>query len=128
MISIAEANRISLSHTCPAAAVRLPLAELQGRILAEDVVAVEAVPAVPTSIMDGYAVVSADGAGEFPVAGDGSRAGGRRTGAVSPGSVCYITTGAPVPDGADAVVMIEVPPHPPPSARGARRAAWRERS
>ena len=67
MISIAEANRISLSHTCPAAAVRLPLAELQGRILAEDVVAVEAVPAVPTSIMDGYAVVSADGAGEFPV-------------------------------------------------------------
>ena len=108
MISIAEANRISLSHTSTAAAVRLPLAELQGRILAEDVVAVEAVPAVPTSIMDGYAVVSADGAGEFPVTGDGSRAGGRRTGAVSPGSVCYITTGAPVPDGADAVVMIEV--------------------
>eukprot|EP00960_Hanusia_phi_P051013 760554-Hanusia_phi.AAC.5 len=58
--------------------------------------------------MDGYAVLSSDGAGEFEVVGS-SRAGGAGGAgtAVSPGTVCYITTGAPLPAGADAVVMVE---------------------
>jgi hypothetical protein len=42
---------------------------VQGRVLAEDVMAQEPIPAVPTSIMDGYAVVAEDGAGEFDIVG-----------------------------------------------------------
>ena len=56
--------------------------------------------------MDGYAVVSSDGAGEFNIVGS-SRAGASEGVSVSAGSVCYITTGAPLPAGADAVVMVE---------------------
>lgn len=75
-------------------------------MLCEDVVSRETLPAVPTSIVDGYAVVSSDGEGEFAICG-GSRAGAEGAPSVTPGSVCYITTGAPVPAGADAVVMVE---------------------
>ena len=42
---------------------------VQGRVLAADVTAQEPIPAVPTSIMDGYAVVAADGAGDFDIVG-----------------------------------------------------------
>eukprot|EP00961_Rhodomonas_salina_P281740 3807077-Rhodomonas_salina.1 len=63
MISIAEANRISLELTEPMKPVEKPIGELEGCILAQDVIAPEPVPTVPTSIMDGYAVVSSDGAG-----------------------------------------------------------------
>lgn len=56
-------------------------------------------------VQDGYAVLSSDGAGSFPVTG------AVRCGAVgaevAAGSVAYITTGAPIPSGADAVVQIE---------------------
>ena len=41
----------------------------QGRVLAEDVMAQEPIPAVRTSIMDGYAVVAEDGAGDFDIIG-----------------------------------------------------------
>ncbi len=76
-------------------------------MLCEDVVSRETLPAVPTSIVDGYAVISADGEGEFALCG-GSRAGASDPKiVVTRGNVCYITTGGPVPDGADAVVMVE---------------------
>jgi len=51
---------------------------VQGRVLCEDVFSCETIPAVPTSIVDGYAVVSSDGPGEFEIVG-GSRAGGANT-------------------------------------------------
>ena len=52
-------------------------------------------------------MVAADGPGEYPVVG-AARAGAPEPGlAVAPGAVAYITTGAPVPPGADAVVMVE---------------------
>lgn len=57
------------------------------------------------SLQDGYAVVASDGTGTFPLAGE-VRAGGAAV-TVAPGSVAYITTGAPVPAGADAVIQIE---------------------
>lgn len=106
MISIAEANRISLELTEPMKPVEKPIGELEGCILAQDVIAPEPVPTVPTSIMDGYAVVSSDGAGEFNIVAE-ARAGAASSVTVSPGNVAYITTGAPVPNGADAVVMVE---------------------
>lgn len=48
-------------------------------MLCEDVLSRETIPAVPTSIVDGYAVISSDGVGEFDIVG-GSRAGGAEAG------------------------------------------------
>ena len=56
--------------------------------------------------MDGYAVIAADGPGDYPQIGEVS-AGALAAFTVKPGTVAYITTGAPLPEGADAVVMIE---------------------
>jgi gephyrin len=106
MISIADATAKVLEITQMLDPVSLPLSSLAGAILAEDVLAQESVPAVPTSIMDGYAVVSSDGPGEYKLCGH-ARAGDSSEEAVTPGTVAYITTGAPIPKGADAVVMIE---------------------
>eukprot|EP00198_Chlamydomonas_reinhardtii_P008997 XP_001698334.1 molybdenum cofactor biosynthesis protein [Chlamydomonas reinhardtii] len=108
MISIPEAQDIVLSHTRPLGAVTVGLAGALGRVLAEEVRAPDSLPPFPASIKDGYAVVAADGVGEFPVVGE-SRAGHLDQLPVAPGSVAYITTGrgAPVPPGADAVVQVE---------------------
>ncbi|ONK72484.1 uncharacterized protein A4U43_C04F19910 [Asparagus officinalis] len=56
---------------------------------------------------DGYAVVASDGPGVYPVITE-SRAGNDGIGVVvTPGTVAYVTTGGPIPEGADAVVQIE---------------------
>ncbi|GFR45630.1 hypothetical protein Agub_g7038 [Astrephomene gubernaculifera] len=106
MISIPEAQDIVLSLTQPLGAVTVGLADALGRVLAEDVKAPDSLPPFPASIKDGYAVVASDGVGEFPVIGE-SRAGRLDDLPVRPGTVAYITTGAPVPPGADAVVQVE---------------------
>eukprot|EP00741_Cyanophora_paradoxa_P017171 tig00020960_g16583.t1 len=77
-----------------------------GRILAEDVRSPEAVPPFPASVKDGYAVAASQGAGVFRVVG-AVTAGRRPDFAVGGDGVAYITTGAPLPPGADAVVMVE---------------------
>lgn len=77
-----------------------------GRVLAEDVAADRDVPATARSVRDGYAVRSIDLPGELEVMGE-VRAGERFAAVVGPGQAVEIMTGAPVPAGADAVVMIE---------------------
>ena len=77
-----------------------------GHVLAEDVVARSPVPPFPASIKDGYAVLSADGPGVREVVGPVS-AGERPSIRVTPGCVARVTTGAPIPEGADAVVQVE---------------------
>ncbi|XP_075248893.1 gephyrin-like isoform X2 [Convolutriloba macropyga] len=77
-----------------------------GRILACDVYASDPLPPFPASIKDGYAVRSCDGVGVREVIGD-SNAGAMTTTEVVPGSVVRISTGAPLPPGADAVVQVE---------------------
>lgn len=77
-----------------------------GRVLAEDIRADRDQPAVSRSIRDGFAVRSADLPGELRVVGE-VRAGERFDRAVGPGEAVEIMTGAPVPPGADAVVMVE---------------------
>ena len=77
-----------------------------GAILAADIAAQEPLPPFPASTKDGYAVVAADGPGDYPLVGEVS-AGALADFAVEPGTVAYITTGAPLPAGADAIVMIE---------------------
>lgn len=87
---------------------RVALAQALGCVLAEDVSASAPIPAFPTSIMDGFAVCSSDGPGRFPVDFlEGSTAGNPVRTRLPQGKVRYITTGAPLPEGADAVVTVE---------------------
>jgi molybdopterin molybdotransferase len=77
-----------------------------GRVLAETVTMDRDSPAVSRSARDGYAVRSADLPGELEVIGE-VRAGQQFTGVAGAGQAVEIMTGAPVPDGTDAVVMVE---------------------
>ena len=82
------------------------LAEAAGRVLAEEIPADRDYPPFPRSARDGFAVRAADLPGELRVIGE-VRAGEFFTGTVGPGEAVEIMTGAPLPDGADAVVMVE---------------------
>ncbi len=106
MLPVDQALEIVLAHTQPLSTETVGLYDALGRILAVDAVAQEPLPPFRASIVDGFAVVAADGPGVYPVIGEAT-AGRLPTFSVAPGSVAYITTGAPLPDGADAVVMVE---------------------
>ncbi|MFT5831058.1 MAG: molybdopterin molybdotransferase, partial [Bacteroidia bacterium] len=87
----------------------VPIKEAAGRILSEEVVSDVDLPPFEKSMMDGYAVRSedtGDGAWSLRKLGE-SRAGEAFGGAVGPGECIAIYTGAEMPDGADAVVMVE---------------------
>ena len=87
----------------------MALAGAAGRVLAEALVADQALPGFDHRAMDGYAVDSSGFAGDGPVAAArrGESSAGKPAPALVPGSTCRIFTGAPVPAGADAVVMQE---------------------
>lgn len=94
-------------------AVNVPLSDSLGRVLATDVVAAVDLPGFDNSAMDGYAVRSADVAGatsDSPVVLDVDgdiAAGDTRAQVLRPGAALRIMTGAPLPEGADAVVPVE---------------------
>lgn len=98
----------------PLEAERVPLLACAGRVLAEDVRAGFAVPGFARSAMDGYAILGEDtfGASEYdpiPLELLGvSLPGAPFHGRVGSGQAVRIMTGAPLPEGADAVVMAEV--------------------
>ncbi|XP_049918355.1 gephyrin a isoform X3 [Epinephelus moara] len=77
-----------------------------GRVLAQDIYAKDNLPPFPASVKDGYAVRAADGPGDRFIMGE-SQAGQQPTHTVMPGQVMRVTTGAPIPCGADAVVQVE---------------------
>jgi len=109
MISIAEAIDAVMSRVRPTGTERVPLHEAAGRILAAELAVREDVPGFDNSAMDGYAVRAADVASvpvELPVRGE-SRAGGPAPGALEAGAAMRIFTGAPLPPGADAIVIQE---------------------
>lgn len=94
-------------------AVRVPpaieesdLASAAGRVVAEAVAADRDSPAVARSVRDGFAVRAIDLPGRLQVIGE-VRAGDRFAGEVRAGQAVEIMTGAPIPKGADAVVMVE---------------------
>jgi molybdopterin molybdotransferase len=82
------------------------LAEAPGRVLAEDIAADRDYPPFDRSLRDGFAVRSADVPGTLRVVGE-VRAGTSFEGTTRPGEAVGIMTGAPVPAGLDAVIMIE---------------------
>jgi len=78
-----------------------------GRVLCQDVVAKDPLPPFPASIKDGYAVIAQDGVGVRKVRGEASAGCDPGMGELTTMEVIRINTGAPVPPGADAVVMVE---------------------
>jgi len=95
-----------LSARLFAPAESVPLECAAGRVLAEEIRADRDYPALARSVRDGFAVRAQDLPGTLRVIGE-VRAGDRFTGAVSAGEAVEIMTGAPVPRGADAIVMVE---------------------
>jgi molybdenum cofactor synthesis domain-containing protein len=78
----------------------------RGLVLAQEIIAAEPVPPFANTGLDGYAVRAADTPGTLRVVGE-LPAGRAPTTPVAPGEAIRIMTGAPMPDGADAVVMVE---------------------
>jgi molybdopterin molybdotransferase len=107
----AEAARLR-----PSGAEAVRLLRSPGRVLAEEVTADRDLPPFPRATRDGYALRAADLArlpAELKVIGE-IRAGSAldpKLGPVAPGCAAEIMTGAPVPEGADAVVMVEYTSH-----------------
>ena len=109
MIAIHEAQKTVLDACGVLAPVATPCEQMSGRVLAQDVVAPENVPPFANSAVDGYAVRTAD-TQTVPtelVVVDTVAAGAEPKIAVGAGQAIRIMTGAPMPQGADAVVMVE---------------------
>ena len=114
LIPLEDAQSIVLSHVAPTDLVEIPVWQAAGLPLAEDAVADIDISPFANSAMDGYAVRSADlaqASGEAPVTLDviGHEAAGHVfEGVIGAGETVRIMTGAPVPEGADAVVKYEI--------------------
>jgi molybdopterin molybdotransferase len=114
MRTLAEHRSAVLALVAPLPATTVPVAAALGLVLARDVVAAVDLPGFDNSAMDGYAVRAAELAGAgadtpvvLPVAGDVA-AGDTRRHVLRPGEALRIMTGAPMPEGADAVVPVEL--------------------
>jgi molybdopterin molybdotransferase len=112
-IGFKEALELTLSHVAPGKTETLPLERLVGSVLAENVAARVDCPSVSASRKDGYAVVSTDLAAaseqnpvSLEIKGNLS-AGDRRELKIKSGQAVRVTTGAPLPEGADAVLSEE---------------------
>ena len=108
MISVSEARAALLRLISVTEIEQVPLAEANGRILAQPVSAVRDQPPFSASAMDGYAVKrdEVELHAMFQVIGEAA-AGHRFEGRLKAGQAVRIFTGAPVPDGADFVVIQE---------------------
>ncbi|NNF55207.1 MAG: molybdopterin molybdotransferase MoeA [Acidimicrobiales bacterium] len=114
LLPLAEAQARVLAQVKALPSVVVPLGEARGLVLAQDVTAKENIPPFANTGMDGFAVKAADTAGATssnPVAL--AVAGTIAAGAVADrplnhGEAMRIMTGAPLPDGADAVIMVEL--------------------
>ncbi|CAP95191.1 Gephyrin [Penicillium chrysogenum] len=115
MLSVDEALRRINEHTPEPEVIEVPVTtSLIGSVIAEDVYAAEAVPAYRASIVDGYAVIAPESGsagqstkGIFPVASIAHANVGGNLEPLQPGTIARITTGAPLPPNANAVVMVE---------------------
>jgi len=109
MLSVAEALSQILSVARPLPAVSLPLADARGRVLAEEIASDIDSPPYDKALMDGYALIAADladGDVELSVLEEVA-AGALPKHTVVRGAATRIMTGAPIPPGADTVVMFE---------------------
>lgn len=108
MISVAEAKRIIRENVVVLTPVTLPLEQAAGTVLAKDVYATIDIPAFPQSSMDGYAFLFSDWKSKKEIVVEGEMAAGdSEVIKLDPGKAIRIFTGAPVPHGADTVVIQE---------------------
>jgi molybdenum cofactor synthesis domain-containing protein len=113
VIPLEEAQSQILATVPRLPAATVPLAEALGLVTIEALAATEPIPPFANTGVDGYAVQAASTAGATPGAPVQLRivgelaAGAAPTVPVGPGEAIRIMTGAPVPDGADAIVMVE---------------------
>lgn len=108
MISVEEALEQLFALVTPLETETVPLRAASGRVLARSVAATRDQPPFAASAMDGYAVRSADVAPGARLDVIGEAAAGRRFGgSITRGQAVRIFTGAPLPDGADRVVIQE---------------------
>jgi molybdopterin molybdotransferase len=110
LTSFADAQRLVLEWSKPLEAERVPIERAAGRVLAEPAAAATDLPPFPSSAMDGIAVRAADTAGApvtLPLAGEVA-AGHPSDAPLGPGQAMRIATGGVVPEGADAVIPVEV--------------------
>ena len=109
LLSVKDALARILDGVTPLGAEDIPLAEADGRVVAQDLAANRTQPPFPASAMDGYAVRAADIA-EIPATlemiGE-SAAGHGYCGQIGAGECVRIFTGAPVPEGADTIAIQE---------------------
>ena len=112
-VTYEQARTLLLERLSPLGTERVTLARCEGRVLAEDIAATESIPSFDRSAYNGYAFRSADVAGATPDAPvtlavlEEIPAGGVPTLSVSKGTAARVMTGAPIPQGADVVVMFE---------------------
>ena len=106
LLTIDEALARVLGHVRPLPDEEVAVAEAAGRVLAADAVARVDLPPFPSSAMDGFAVRAADTPAALAVVGQ-SAAGRPADVVLAGGQAIAISTGAVVPDGADAVVPVE---------------------
>jgi molybdopterin molybdotransferase len=105
-IPIDEARAKVLEHVHPLPTEEVAVQDALGRIVAEDVAADRDVPSFANSAMDGFAVRSGPAGRALRIVGE-SRAGAPATIAVGDGEAIRISTGAAMPEGADAVIQVE---------------------
>jgi molybdenum cofactor synthesis domain-containing protein len=106
MVSIEEARRLVAAHALPLGSEEIDALSADGRVLAEPITAPAPIPDVPKSAVDGYALIAADGDAPRRVLAE-LTAGAAQGLALTPGTAARIMTGAPLPPGADAVVLVE---------------------
>ena len=107
LLSIDEALALVLEHAQPLGAEMVPIERAARRFLAEDVQALVDLPPFRSSAMDGFALRAADTPGRLPVVAR-IPAGQPVAAPLRPGAAMGIATGGSVPDGADAVVPLEL--------------------
>ncbi|MGB7877920.1 MAG: hypothetical protein WBL31_04095, partial [Ilumatobacteraceae bacterium] len=109
MTPLEDAQAFVLESCPPLVPIEVDRTAALGSVLADAVVAAEVVPPFDNTAVDGYAVRAADvvDAPVELVVVDEIAAGAAPTRPVGPGEAIRIMTGAPVPEGADAIVMVE---------------------
>jgi len=106
MIEIETALAMIAQVVKPLDPVTMPFDQALGLVLAEDVFAREAMPPFRAASVDGFAVIAADGAGWRNITGE-QMAGYVAEVTVTSGHAARVTTGAPIPPGADCMIMVE---------------------
>ena len=106
LLTLEEAQERVLARAQPLPAELVPIAQANGRVAAEDARAVVDLPPFASSAMDGFAVRAAGVSAALRIAGE-SAAGRPFEGRLDAGSCVAISTGAVVPEDADAVVPVE---------------------